>query len=272
MKISFIGGGNMAAALIGGMLQQHFPATQISVVEINAETRKRIKDEYNVIAVEDLAGGIADSNIVILAVKPQQLYAVTKKIAPLLKSHLVISIVAGIQTRDIYRWLNGYQQIIRAMPNTPALVRAGVTGLFALPEVNAEEKQNAETILKAVGTVLWVEHEEQLDAVTAISGSGPAYVFYFMEAMQQAGKELGLDDTQSYQLSIETFLGSAKLAKICKEKPSVLRGRVTSKNGTTENAIKTMENDEINKRIVRAIHASYKRSRELGKELGEKQN
>lgn len=270
MNISFIGGGNMASALIGGMLQQGISATQISVVEINAEVRKKIKDNFGVIGVEDLADGIADSNIVILAVKPQQLYSVAKQIAPLLKSHLVISIVAGIRTKDICRWLHGYQQIIRAMPNTPALARSAVTGLFSLPEVNSEEKQSAENILKAVGTVLWVKHEEQLDAVTAISGSGPAYVFYFMEALQQAGKELGLNDNQSHQLSIETFLGAAKLVKISKEEPSALRARVTSKNGTTEYAIKAMENDEINKRIVRAIHASYKRSRELGNEYGKK--
>lgn len=267
MNVTFIGGGNMAAALIGGLLQQGYSATQICVVEINAENRKKIKDEYSVTVTENLTDGIADSNIILLAVKPQHLPSVAQELAPLLKTHLVISIVAGIRTRDIRRWLCGYTQIIRAMPNTPALVHAAITGLFALPKVNTKEKHSAETILKAVGSVLWVEHEELLDAVTAISGSGPAYIFYFMEAMQQAGRELGLNDIQSYQLSLETFLGAAKLVSISKESAATLRAKVTSKNGTTEYAIKAMENDEINKKIVRAIHAAYKRSKELGNEF-----
>jgi pyrroline-5-carboxylate reductase len=270
MNITFIGGGNMAAALIGGLLQQGYSTTQIHVVEINTEARKKIKDEYGVTVTEKFADGVADSNTILLAVKPQQLSSVAQELAPLLNNHLVISIVAGIRTKEICRWLCGYKQVIRAMPNTPALVRAAITGLFALPEVNTREKRSAETILKAVGSVLWVEHEELLDAVTAVSGSGPAYVFYFMEAMEQAGIELGLDGIQSHQLSLETFLGAAKLVSISRENVAALRAKVTSKNGTTEHAIKAMENDEINKKIVRAIHASYKRSRELANEFGNK--
>ena len=158
----------------------------------------------------------------------------------------------------------------RAMPNTPALIRAAVTGLFALPEVNTNEKQDAETILSAVGSVLWFEREELLDVVTAMSGSGPAYVFYFIEAMQQAGRELGLDETQARQLSLETFLGAAKLASQSNENVTTLRDNVTSKNGTTEHAIQTMENDGINRKIIRAIHASNERARELGNEFGSK--
>jgi len=195
---------------------------------------------------------------------------VAQELVPLLKDHLIISIVAGIRTKEISRWMCGYTQIIRAMPNTPALVRAAITGLFALPKVNTKEKYNAETILKAVGSVLWVEHEELLDAVTAISGSGPAYIFYFMEAMQQAGREIGLNEIQSHQLSLETFLGAAKLVNISKENPVTLRTKVTSKKGTTEYAIKSMESDEVNKKIVRAIHAAYKRSKELGNEFSNK--
>jgi pyrroline-5-carboxylate reductase len=160
MNVTFIGGGNMATALIGGMLQQGYSATQICVVEINAETRKKIKDEYNVTVTENLTDGITGSNIILLAVKPQQLQSVAQELVPLLKNHLVISIVAGIRTKQICRWLCGHTQIIRAMPNTPALVRAAITGLFALPKVNTKEKHSAETILKAVGSVLWIEHEE----------------------------------------------------------------------------------------------------------------
>jgi len=270
MNVTFIGGGNMAAALIGGLLQQGYSATQICVVDINAKARKKIKDEYNVMATESLTDGVADSDIILLAVKPQQLSSVAQELAPLLKSHLVISIVAGIRTKEICHWLHGYTQVIRAMPNTPALVRAAITGVFALPKINKNEKYSAETILKAVGSVLWVKHEKLLDAVTAISGSGPAYVFYFMEAMQKAGIELGLDDTQSYQLSLETFLGAAKLAHISKKDVAALRSKVTSKNGTTEYAIKAMEHDEINKKIESAIHVAYKRSRELGDEFSDK--
>lgn len=268
MNITFIGGGNMAAALIGGLLQQGYLAAQIRVVEINAEARKKINHEFSVAVMEELDDGITGSNVILLAVKPQHLSSVARKLAPLLKMHLVISVVAGIKTKEICRWLEGYTRVIRAMPNTPALVRAAVTGLFALPEVSTEEKQNAEIILEAVGSVLWVEREELLDAVTAVSGSGPAYVFYFMEALQQAGRELGLNDTQSRQLSLETFLGAAKLVSLSKENIAALRAKVTSKNGTTEHAIQAMENDGINRKIIRAVHASYERSRELGNEFG----
>lgn len=270
MNVTFIGGGNMAAALIGGLLQQGYSAKKICVVEINSETRKKIKDEYRVTVTESIADGIAGSSVILLAVKPQQLPSVAQELAPLLKTHLVISIVAGIRTKEICRWLCGYTQIIRAMPNTPALVRAAITGLFALPKVNAKEKHSAETILKAVGSVLWIEREEQLDAVTAISGSGPAYIFYFMEAMERAGRELGLNDIQSHQLSLETFLGAAKLASISKENPATLRAKVTSKNGTTEYGIKAMESAEIDKKIIRAIHSAHKRSEEIGNEFSNK--
>ena len=178
MKLTFIGGGNMASALIGGLLRQSDTVSQIRVVEISAESRVRIKHEFDIDAEMDLAVGVADSNVVILAVKPQQLAKLTRELAPLLKNQLVISIAASICATDISRWLGGYQCVIRAMPNTPALVQAGVIGLYALPAVSAREKESAESILAAVGTVLWVEQEEMMHTVTAISGSGPAYVFY----------------------------------------------------------------------------------------------
>ena len=267
MNITFIGGGNMATALIGGLLQQGYSTTQICVVEINAEAQQKIKNKYNVKVTENLTDGVVNSNVILFAVKPQQLSSVTQELTPLLKTHLIISIVAGIRTKEISHWLCGYKKVIRAMPNTPALVRAAITGIFALPEINENEKHSAEEILKAVGSVLWVNHEELLDAVTAISGSGPAYVFYFMEAMQRAGIELGLDNTQSYQLSLETFLGATKLAHISKENVATLRSKVTSKNGTTEYAIQEMEHNKINEKIANAIHVAYKRSKELGNEF-----
>jgi pyrroline-5-carboxylate reductase len=268
MNITFIGGGNMTRALIGGLLQQDYSPAQIRVSEINAETRDKIKYEFQVEAVADLAPGVAGSDVIVLAVKPQQLSAVARELAPLLKNHLVISIAAGIRAKDIARWLGGYSRVVRAMPNTPALIRAAVTGLYAMGGVSNEEKHSAESILAAVGTVLWVESEELLDAVTAVSGSGPAYLFYFLEAMQKAGCELGLNPAQARHLSIETLLGAAKLASQSDENASVLRSRVTSPGGTTERAIQSLENEGVRKAVECAIHIASRRSRELGDEFG----
>jgi pyrroline-5-carboxylate reductase len=273
MNICFIGGGNMAGALLGGLLQQGYSPAQIGVVEINAEQRDRIKREFNVEATAELSNGVAKSGeagpgVIVLAIKPQQLSMVARELAPLLSDQLVISIAAGIRATDISHWMGGYQQVVRAMPNTPALVRAGVTGLYALPGVDKERRAHAETILGTVGSIVWCEQEELLHAVTAVSGSGPAYVFYFIEAMQQAALELGLSTAQARQLSLETFLGAAKLAIQDRENIAVLRARVTSAGGTTERAIASLENDDVKGAIVRAIKKSYQRSRELGDELG----
>ncbi|HTJ53798.1 MAG TPA: pyrroline-5-carboxylate reductase [Nitrosospira sp.] len=273
MNICFIGGGNMAGALLGGLLQQGYSPAQIGVVEINAEQRDRIKREFSVEATAELSNGVAKSGeagpgVIVLAIKPQQLSMVARELAPLLSDQLVISIAAGIRATDISHWMGGYRQVVRAMPNTPALVRAGVTGLYALPGVDKERRAHAETILGTVGSIVWCEQEELLHAVTAVSGSGPAYVFYFIEAMQQAALELGLSAAQARQLSLETFFGAAKLAIQDRENTAVLRVRVTSPGGTTERAIASLENDDVKGAIVRAIKKSYQRSRELGDELG----
>ena len=268
MNITFVGGGNMTSALIGGLLLQGYSSTQIHVVETNAERREKIKQEFNVEAAADLAEGIADGNIVLLAVKPQQLSIVAQELAALLKNQLVISIAAGIRATDLSRWLGGYGRIVRAMPNTPAFIRAAATGLYALPGVSAEEKHCAESILAAVGSVLWFEREELLDAVTAISGSGPAYVFYFIEAMEKAAEELGLDAIQARQLVLETFLGAARLASQSNENATSLRARVTSPGGTTERAIQALENAGVKNAIIDAIHIANQRSHELGDEFG----
>jgi pyrroline-5-carboxylate reductase len=268
MNIIFIGGGNMAFALIGGLLQQGYSTAQIRVAEINAERREKIKQEFDVEAIADPTHGIADSNVIVLAVKPQQLSVVAQKLAVLLRNHLVISIAAGIRTTDLSRWLGDYGCIVRAMPNTPALIGAAATGLYALPGVSSKEKHDAESILAAVGSVLWLEREELLDAVTAISGSGPAYVFYFIEAMQKAGEELGLDANQAKQLALETFLGAARLASQSNENATSLRARVTSPGGTTERAIQALENAGVKDAIIDAIRMANQRSRELGDEFG----
>lgn len=269
MNICFIGGGNMATALIGGLLKRSYTAAQLRVVEINAENRDKLQNEFGVQATPDLASGVNGSNVVVLAVKPQQLREVCTQLAPLLKNQLVVSIAAGIRASDISGWLNTLN-IVRCMPNTPALIQSGVTGLYALPQVSAVHKEIAANILNAVGSSVWLQEEAMLDGVTAISGSGPAYVFYFIEAMQQAARELGFNAEQARSLVIDTFLGAAKLAQASTDDASVLRARVTSKNGTTERALLSMEADEVKRHIVAAVHAAALRSKEMGDELGGK--
>ena len=267
MKICFIGGGNMASALIGGLLKRGYAPHKISVVEISEENCARIHAQFGVYATTNFQVAVQDSEVLVLAVKPQQLYEVASKLSALLSTQLLISIAAGIRAVDIARWAKS-TRIARAMPNTPALVRRGVTGLFALPEVDEDQRHAAQSILTAVGSTLWVEQESMLDAVTAISGSGPAYVFYFMEAMQQAACELGLSQADAKILVQDTFLGATKLAESTTEDVSILRARVTSKNGTTERALLSMENHQVKQHIVAALHAAHQRSIEMGDELG----
>lgn len=270
MNITFIGGGNMASALISGLLQQGFIAEQLYVVEINVENCEKLKLKFGILATSDLAEGVAKSDVILLSVKPQQLHELTQDLLPLLKDQLLISIAAGIRASDIMRWLGGYKRVVRAMPNTPSLVRSGVTGLYAAASVNELDRKNAEAILAAVGSTLWVVEEEMLHAVTAISGSGPAYIFYFIESMQQAGIELGLTPVQARQLSLQTFLGASKLASLSDEDVITLRARVTSKGGTTERAIQAMEKSDIKHKIMVAIHAASDRSHEMSDEFGRK--
>jgi pyrroline-5-carboxylate reductase len=267
MNITFIGGGNMATALIGGLLKRSYTAAQLRVVEINADNRAKLQQDFGVQATAELADGVSGSHVVVLATKPQQLREVCAQLAPLLKDQLVVSIAAGIRAQDIARWL-GSENIVRAMPNTPALIQSGMTGLFALPTVNAVQRELAQSILNAVGNTLWLENEAMMDAVTAISGSGPAYVFYFIEALEKAAMELGFVAHDARTLSLETFLGAVKLASTSKDDVSVLRARVTSKNGTTERALLSMEADAVKQHIVAAAHAAAKRSKEMGDELG----
>lgn len=270
MNITFVGGGNMACALIGGLLQQDYAAAQLRVVEIVPESRDRIQHQFGVVAVAELAAGVIDCDVLVLAVKPQQFFTVAEQLAPLLVGQLVISIAAGIRASDLSRWLGGYGGIVRAMPNTPSLIRAGVTGLYALPTVTIQQKENAANILNAVGSVLWVEQEVLLDGVAALSGSGPAYIFYFIEAMQQAGMELGLSKEQARQLTLQTFLGATQLASQSDEDVTILRSRVTSKGGTTEQALLKMEQEDVKNAIVRAIHVAFERAQQMGDEFGRK--
>lgn len=267
MNICFIGGGNMANALIGGLLKRDYAATQLRVVEINADNRTRLQSEFGVQATAELAAGVAGSEVIVLAVKPQQLHDVAAQLAPLLTGQLLISIAAGIRAVDLARW-SSTQNIVRAMPNTPALIQSGVSGLYALPAVSQAQREIAESILKAVGSTLWLADEAMVDAVTAISGSGPAYVFLFIEALQQAALELGFDEAASKSLAIDTFLGATRLAQASSDDVSLLRARVTSKNGTTERALLSMEANHVKQHIITAAKAAATRAKEMGDELG----
>lgn len=267
MKISFIGGGNMAKAMIAGLQQNSFNMSNINVVEPDAEKRSQLNAEFGVEVTEQLPS-VTNSDLIVLAVKPQQLRDLCIFLGSLLQKQLVISIAAGIRTQDLVRWLGGYQTIVRVMPNTPAQIQAGISGLFAMPNVSVKQRNDATTLLNAAGATLWVDDEAQLDAVTAISGSGPAYVFYFIEAMQQAALELGLSEAQSRTLSLHTFLGASQLALQSTESPATLRTQVTSKGGTTERALLSMEESAVKSAIIQAAKAAANRSKELGDLLG----
>lgn len=267
LKISFIGGGNMAKALIGGLVDQGFAASQINVVESDADKRAQLKSDFGV-NVTDQLPSITHSDLIVLAVKPQQLRDVSIFLGSLLKQQLLISIAAGVRIKDLSRWLGGYQAIIRVMPNTPAQIRQGISALYAPSGVSESQRQQAESILQAVGQTLWLSNEEDMDAVTAISGSGPAYVFYLMEALQDAAIALGFSQEQSRLLSLQTFAGATQLASQSEHDVVELRHQVTSKGGTTERAIQSMETAEIKRIIAKATEAAAQRSKELGDLLG----
>ena len=266
MNITFIGGGNMAAALIGGLIVKGHAASGIRVVELQAEARARLAAQFGVVCMESAVAPLGEA--VVLAVKPQQMRAAAAALRPHLDHELVITIAAGIRLVDLSRWLGGYATLVRCMPNTPALIGAGISGLYASAAVAAGQRDLADSILGAVGATLWVPEEGMLDPVTAISGSGPAYVFYFVEAMQRAAQEMGFSAAEARKLAVETFVGAARLAAQSTEEVALLRERVTSKGGTTERALASMEADRVKDLIVQALHAANQRAHELGEQLG----
>lgn len=268
MNITCIGGGNMANALIGGLLGRGFAPSAIRVVEPNGDTAAGLRSRYGIeVHAEPTAAALA-CDVLVLAVKPQQMRPVATAIAPHLSSQLVLSIAAGIRAPDLARWLGNYRRLVRAMPNTPALVQAGIAGLYALPEVSEGERAQAQQVLEAVGQVVWVEEEREMDVITAVSGSGPAYVFYFMEALEEAAVAQGLSASQARRLSLATFAGAARLAGESSEDVATLRARVTSKGGTTERALHVLEAANLKGIIADAVDAAVVRSRELGDALG----
>ena len=265
--IAFIGGGNMAGAIIGGLLRQGLGPAQIEVVEPFAETRAKLQAQYGVIAHERAGPALDRAELVVWAVKPQTFKEAASQACKHVQGALHLSVAAGIRSDSIAAWL-GTQRIVRSMPNTPALVGKGMTALFARPAVSPADRVRVEQVIATTGESLWVEQESQLDAVTALSGSGPAYVFFFLEAMTKAGIEMGLSAQQAHKLAVATFVGASELARASDDPPAALRQRVTSKGGTTYAAITSMEQDQVQALFIKALHAAQLRARELGDEFG----
>ncbi len=266
-RIAFIGGGNMASAIIGGLIKQGHALQHIDVIEPFGEAREKIKSSFGIDAQAQAGDFLSTANLVVWAVKPQIFAAATTTVAHYTKAALHLSVAAGIRSSSISSWL-GTERVVRAMPNTPALIGKGISGLFARPGVSALDKTRIEQTLASTGRFLWLDDEGQLDAVTALSGSGPAYVFYFMEAMITAGTEMGLTREQAHQLAVATFAGASALAQTATDPPQVLRQRVTSKGGTTHAAITTMENDDLRALFIDAMYAARQRAQELGDDFG----
>ena len=267
--IAFVGAGNMAASLIGGLRAQGVPASAIRASEPGEEQRARLQQEHGIATFADNAEAIKGADLIVLAVKPQVMKAVCLDLAAhLAANQVIISIAAGISCASLENWL-GECPLVRCMPNTPALLRQGVSGLFANPRVSAEQKTQAEQVLSAVGLALWLDEESQLDAVTAVSGSGPAYFFLLIEAMTAAGEKLGLPRETAARLSIQTALGAARMASESDVDAAELRRRVTSPNGTTEAAIKTFQAGGFEALVQQALNAAANRSAELAEQLGQ---
>lgn len=273
LNIGFIGGGNMASAMIGGLMKQGAQAKHIFVADPFDETRQRLERDLSIIAaasVDKLAPHIESCDVVVLAVKPQQFKMAANELQQVLKnfsnSPLCISVAAGIRSSDMVKWL-GHSRIIRAMPNTPALISEGMTGLYADSKVSSVDRQLASDICSAVGKVVWVESEKQMDDITAVSGSGPAYVFAFLEALEKSAIAQGLTLEQARLLAIQTLQGAAKLAANSSESPATLRERVTSKGGTTFAALQILEQNHWSEIMMKAVAAASQRSAEMGEEF-----
>ncbi len=267
--IGFIGGGNMARSLIGGLVRAGYPANALSVADPNESIRIALATDFGVEATGDNQQIADQCDVVVLAVKPQVLKEVATRLRTGRRQHqLVLTVAAGIRTSSLDSWLESETPIVRAMPNTPALVQSGATALFATPLVNEAQRDLAESIMRAAGLVQWVEDENQMDAVTALSGSGPAYLFLVMEAMEKAGQELGLPAETARLLTLQTAFGAAKLALEIEEDPAVLRQNVTSPGGTTERAIQVLQQEGLEDIFNKALRAARDRAQELADQLG----
>jgi len=270
--LSFIGGGNMAGSLIAGLIADGWNPASIRVSDTDARQLERLSQRFPIETTSDNTRAVEGADVVVMAVKPQVMQDVTHALADSVSrvKPLVISIAAGIPEATLRQWLGDKTAIVRCMPNTPAMVQSGATGMYANPLVTDEQRSIAESILRAVGLVVWVDDEAMMDAVTALSGSGPAYIFLFLEALQATGRELGLAEETAYLLALQTVFGAAKMALESQEDATTLRQRVTSPGGTTERAINTLQEGGFDKLVSKALHAAAERSRELAEEFGSK--
>ena len=268
-NICFIGGGNMAQALIGGLLSRGLPTTRITVSD-PVEQIRHVLEEKGIQTTADNLEAIKNADVVVLAVKPQVLATVLQPLKGLLSDKLVISIIAGAEIQTISDLIGGSQRIVRVMPNTPALVQTGAHGIYASEAVGKQDRELTSQILAATGLTIWLDNKAQIDAVTAVSGSGPAYFFYLMESMIRAGKNLGLEEKVATALTLQTALGAAQMAITSSNSPSELRKNVTSPNGTTQAALEVFDRAQISQNIQAALAAAQKRSQELAQELSEK--
>jgi pyrroline-5-carboxylate reductase len=266
--IAFIGGGNMATAILSGLLREGFPKGSIEVVEPVPEVQQKLQAQFGIQVHHQASSALTKASVIVWAVKPQHFKEAAHQVRFYTKNALHLSVAAGIRSDSIARWLVN-ERVIRAMPNTPALIGKGITGLYARPTVTPADRQITQQIIRTTGDFLWLNAEDQLDAVTAISGSGPAYMFYFMEAMIDAGAIMGLTRDQAYELAVATCIGAGELARSTSEPPEILRQRVTSKGGTTYAAITCMDDSGMKDLFAKALFAAQTRARELGNEFGE---
>jgi len=266
-RIAFIGGGNMASALIGGLVRSGCRPSDMVVVDPGESARERLQTDWGVMSLPEAGPGLAGSRLAVWAVKPQVFRDAAVAAAPHLSGALHLSVAAGIRCASMQAWF-GSNRIVRTMPNTPALVGRGMTGVYALPGVTPEDRTLAETLVAGTGRWVWVTEEAALDAVTALSGSGPAYVFYFLEAMREAGTAMGLPGDVALELAVGTFIGAAQLTQDAGEPPEVLRERVTSKGGTTAAALAALDEARVKEAFIGAMHAARRRAQEMGDAFG----
>ena len=270
MNLTFIGGGNMATAIIGGLVNGGADPREFRVVDPIPAQQDKLVGLFPGIGIfgEASAGAFDGADIVVFAVKPQQMREAAQALSPhLVGVPVVMSIAAGVRLADTSRWLGGFSRLVRAMPNTPALIGEGISGIFSLPEAGARGRKLAQRVLEGVGKVLWVNKEHMLDAVTGVSGSGPAYVFYFLEGLEQAAQELGFSKEDARTLAYATFAGTIKLAESSELEPGILRAQVTSKNGTTERAIAILEANAVKTHFMSAVKGAAARAKEMGDAL-----
>jgi pyrroline-5-carboxylate reductase len=268
MMIAFLGGGNLATALIGGLVAKGQEARDIAVIEMSPAAREKLGAKFPVHISTAPDAKVQGSEVLVLAVKPQDMKRALASVSGFSNEKLVVSVAAGIRLEALSRWLGGRRRIVRAMPNTPALVGAGIAGLYAFPEVGAEDRARAESILRAVGEVVWLPEERLLDPVTAVSASGPAYVFWFIEQLARSAQELGIEREAALKLARHTVFGAAKLALDSADSPATLRQQVTSAGGTTAAALKVFDEEKLAERFARAVAAASRRGAEMGDEFG----